>query len=87
MSQNTIASINQINPPVYAGLDIAKATLQLHCQGKSCDLSNTASGHTQLLKRLAAIWAEAFEESRRKAIPQARAAGIYTDEDVFKIVP
>ena len=32
------------------------------------------------------IWGEAFEETRRKAIPQARAAGIYTDEDVFKIV-
>jgi Arc/MetJ-type ribon-helix-helix transcriptional regulator len=32
------------------------------------------------------LWVEAFEESRRKAIPQARAAGIYTDEDVFKIV-
>ncbi len=32
------------------------------------------------------LWVEAFEETRRKAIPQARAAGIYTDEDVFKIV-
>ena len=41
--------------PVYVGLDIAKATLQLHLQGKSCDLPNTTGGHTQLLKRLAAI--------------------------------
>ena len=32
------------------------------------------------------LWMEAFEESRRKAVPMARAAGIYTDEDVFKIV-
>ena len=32
------------------------------------------------------LWMEAFEETRRKAVPQARAAGIYTDEDVFKIV-
>ncbi|HEX5400153.1 MAG TPA: CopG family transcriptional regulator [Verrucomicrobiae bacterium] len=32
------------------------------------------------------LWAEAFEETRRKAVPQARAAGIYTDEDVFKII-
>ena len=31
-------------------------------------------------------WMEAFEETRRKAVPQARARGIYTDEDVFKIV-
>jgi hypothetical protein len=32
------------------------------------------------------LWADAFEETRRKAVPQARAHGIYTDEDVFKIV-
>ena len=32
------------------------------------------------------LWVEAFEESRRQAVPPARAAGIYTDEDVFKIV-
>jgi Arc/MetJ-type ribon-helix-helix transcriptional regulator len=32
------------------------------------------------------LWAEAFEETRRKAVPRARAAGIYTDEDVFKII-
>jgi Arc/MetJ-type ribon-helix-helix transcriptional regulator len=32
------------------------------------------------------LWAEAFEETRRKVIPRARAAGIYTDEDVFKII-
>lgn len=27
-----------------------------------------------------------FEELRRKLIPQAQAKGIFTDEDVFKIV-
>jgi Arc/MetJ-type ribon-helix-helix transcriptional regulator len=32
------------------------------------------------------LWVEAFEETRRKALPPARAAGIYTDEDVFKII-
>lgn len=32
------------------------------------------------------LWVEAFEETRRKAVPRARAAGIYTDEDVFKVV-
>ncbi len=32
------------------------------------------------------LWAEAFEATRRRAVPQARARGIYTDEDVFKIV-
>ena len=28
----------------------------------------------------------AFEAARRDLLPQARARGIYTDEDVFKIV-
>ena len=40
---------------VYAGLDIAKASLQLHLQSKSYDLPNTTEGHAQLLQRLAAI--------------------------------
>lgn len=30
------------------------------------------------------LWQDAFEESRRKLGPRARALGIYTDEDVFK---
>ena len=47
--------MNQNITSVYAGLDIAKASLQLHLQSKSCDLPNTASGHTQLIKRLAAL--------------------------------
>lgn len=55
MSLNTTAIMNQNIAPVHAGLDIAKASLQLHCQGKSYDLPNTASGHLQLIKRLAAI--------------------------------
>jgi transposase len=40
---------------VHAGLDIAKASLQLHLQSKSYDLPNTTEGHAQLSKRLAAI--------------------------------
>jgi transposase len=55
MSQNTIAIMNQNTSPVYVGLDIAKASLQLHLQGRSFDLTNTASGHSQLIKRLAAL--------------------------------
>lgn len=39
------------NPPtVYAGLDIAKASLQLHLQGRQHALPNTAAGHRRLLK-------------------------------------
>jgi len=40
---------------VYAGLDIAKTSLQLHLQSKSFDLPNTTEGHAQLIKRLAAF--------------------------------
>jgi Arc/MetJ-type ribon-helix-helix transcriptional regulator len=32
------------------------------------------------------LWTDAFEETRRKIVPRARAQGIYTDEDVFKII-
>jgi transposase len=55
MSLNTTATMNQNITPVYAGLDIAKATLQLHLQGRSYDLGNTPGGHAQLIRRLAAF--------------------------------
>ena len=32
------------------------------------------------------LWLDAFDETRRRLIPKARAMGIYTDEDVFRIV-
>ncbi len=32
------------------------------------------------------LWQDAFEESRRKLAPRARANGMYTDEDIFKRV-
>jgi transposase len=47
--------MNDQPTPVYAGLDIAKASLQLHLQSKCFDLPNTPAGHAQLSKRLAAI--------------------------------
>lgn len=46
---NTLPEITQT---VYAGLDIAKATLQLHLQGRQSALPNTPAGHTRLLKLL-----------------------------------
>jgi transposase len=55
MSQNTSAIMNDKQTAVYAGLDIAKASLQLHLQGKFYDLPNTIDGHAQLIKRLAAV--------------------------------
>jgi transposase len=42
-------------PTVHAGLDVAKATLQLHLQGRQHALPNTASGHGQLLRLLRAV--------------------------------
>jgi transposase len=47
--------MNQNLPPVYAGLDIAKASLQLHLQSRFYDLKNAADGHAQMVKRLAAV--------------------------------
>ena len=50
------------------GLDIAKRSLQLDLQGKSCDLPTTASGHAQLVKRLAGLEAAApLGLARRRA--------------------
>ena len=42
-------------PTVHAGLDIAKATLQLHLQGRPYALPNTAAGHTKLVQLLRPI--------------------------------
>lgn len=42
-------------PVVHAGLDIAKATLQLHLQGRQHALPNTAKGHAQLCQLLRAV--------------------------------
>jgi transposase len=47
--------MNDQKPSVYAGLDIAKASLQLHLQDKFYDLPNSPEGHAQLLQRLAAV--------------------------------
>lgn len=32
------------------------------------------------------LWADAFEQTRRQLAPRARTQGLYTDEDVFKVV-
>ena len=40
---------------VYVGLDIAKATLQLHLQGRQHALPNSAAGHRQLVTLLRAV--------------------------------
>jgi transposase len=45
--------MSQNNTPIlYAGLDVAKSSLQLHLEGKFHLLSNDRKGHAQLLKLL-----------------------------------
>jgi transposase len=73
--------MNEKITPVYAGLDIAKASLQLHFQNKSYDLPNTAAGHAQLIKRLATIpgshiVCEATGGYERAVVAALHAAGI-----------
>src|SRR5436309_13635942 len=52
MSQNNHSTF-------YAGIDIAKATFQLHVGGRSESLPNTRAGHAACLRRLAAAEAAA----------------------------
>jgi transposase len=40
------------NAVVYAGVDVAKATLQLHLQGRQSELANTPEGRRQLFNHL-----------------------------------
>jgi Arc/MetJ-type ribon-helix-helix transcriptional regulator len=32
------------------------------------------------------LWADAFDQTRRKLLPRARAKRIYSDDDVFKMI-
>lgn len=43
------------NTPTYVGMDIAKATLQVHLKGHQIEFKNNAQGHAQLCKRLAKL--------------------------------
>src|ERR1017187_10552178 len=52
MSKNTIKTMQANHTVVYAGVDVAKATLQLHLQGQDSELSNTAKGLDQLVAQL-----------------------------------
>jgi transposase len=72
MSQNNM-------PILYAGLDVAKSSLQLDLAGQSHDLTNDATGHARLLKLLRAhpgvqIVCEAtggYEQPAVRALPAA----------------
>jgi len=40
---------------VHVGVDVAKATLQVHCQGRQSEMNNTPTDHKRLCKELKAI--------------------------------
>jgi transposase len=74
MSQNNTTIL-------YAGLDIAKLSLQLHLQGRFHQLTNDASGHVQLLKLLRAhprthVVCEATGGYEQPVVRALHAAGI-----------
>ena len=48
-------TLTEKTPVVHTGLDIAKATLQLHLQSRQQTLPNTTAGHRQLVKLLRTV--------------------------------
>lgn len=56
------------------------------------DISRVAKaqpvGESEFVRRAVQkqLWADAFEETRRRLAPMIRAKRIYTDEDVFTMV-
>jgi transposase len=46
---------NKPAPPTYVGMDIAKATLQVHLNGHQIEFNNDSKGHARLSKKLAAL--------------------------------
>lgn len=70
-----------------------RATLTVSLPGKSKKLIERAARESGLTTseyvRLAIfrkLWQDATQESRRIAIPRARARGIYTDDEVFRLI-
>jgi hypothetical protein len=55
MSLNIRPTLPDKSPAVYASLDLAKATLQLHFQTEQQALPNTSEGHARLLALLRAV--------------------------------
>jgi hypothetical protein len=70
-----------------------RATLTVSLPGKSKRLVERAARESGLTTseyvRLAIfrkLWQDATLESRRIAVPRARAKGIFTDEEVFRLI-
>src|SRR6267378_1900856 len=55
MSPNTIKTMQPVTVTVYAGVDVAKANLQLHLQGRQAEFPNQPAGLVQLCQQLQTI--------------------------------
>jgi transposase len=55
MSPNTIKIMQPVTVTVYAGVDVAKASLQLHLQGRQTEFPNQPAGLTKLRQQLQKI--------------------------------
>src|ERR1051325_5211213 len=55
MSPNTIKPMQSITVTVYAGVDVAKASLQLHLQGRQAGFANQPAGLIQLCQQLKTV--------------------------------
>ncbi len=55
MSPNTTNTMTETNSVVHAGLDIAKAQLQLHLENRQHVLPNTVTGHQRLIRLLRVV--------------------------------
>src|SRR6267154_2637561 len=55
MSPNTIKTMQPVTVTVYAGVDVAKASLQLHLQGRQTEFPNQPAGLTKLRQQLQKI--------------------------------
>jgi transposase len=81
MSLNNLLTMMENPSVVHAGLDVAKATLQLHLQSRLHDLANDPGGHAQLVKLLRAVpgvhlITEATGGYERPAVAALHAAGL-----------
>jgi hypothetical protein len=70
-----------------------RATLTISLPGKSKRLIERAARESGLTTseyvRLAVfrkLWQDAAQDSRRVAVPRARARGVFTDDEVFRLI-
>lgn len=70
-----------------------RATLTVSLPGKSKALVERAARESGLTTseyvRLAIfrkLWQDATQDSRRVAVPRARAKGVFTDDEVFRLI-